>query len=74
MYHPSHDILIICGQSNKLSELSESNKASQMGMSMWRMILGPPYYKLTLTMAEQMVFFSFFHLLKKNSNMIVLHS
>lgn len=74
MYHPSHDILIVCGQSYKLSELSESNEASQMGMSLWRLISGPPYYKLTLTVAEQMVLFSFFHLLKKFTNMIILHS
>lgn len=56
MYHPGHNILIFCGKSYKLSDLSTSNEGSQMGMSVWRMISGPPYYKLTLSMAEQMVY------------------
>ncbi|GFV51144.1 neuroblastoma-amplified sequence [Trichonephila clavipes] len=53
VYHPVQNILIVCGKSQKLSLTSDKSAAAQTGISIWRMLFDSPYYKLTLSMEEQ---------------------
>ncbi|KFM69118.1 Neuroblastoma-amplified sequence, partial [Stegodyphus mimosarum] len=55
IYHPTDNIIIVSGKSPKLSVVTNTQDAMvpQMGLSAWRVIIGPPYYKLTLSLEEQ---------------------
>ncbi|CAL1282753.1 unnamed protein product [Larinioides sclopetarius] len=53
VYHPADNVLIFCGKSLKLSFTSGTSAAAQMGMSVWRMLSDSPYYKLALSVDEQ---------------------
>ncbi|GFR05331.1 neuroblastoma-amplified sequence [Trichonephila clavata] len=56
VYHPVQNILIVCGKSQKLSLTSDKSAAAQTGISIWRMLSDSPYYKLTLSMDEQVAY------------------
>ncbi|KAF8777200.1 Neuroblastoma-amplified sequence like protein [Argiope bruennichi] len=56
VYHPVDNVLVFCGKSHKLSLTSGTSPAAQMGMSVWRMLSDSPYYKLALSVDEQMAY------------------
>ncbi|GIY81302.1 neuroblastoma-amplified sequence [Caerostris extrusa] len=55
-YHAANNILIICGDSHKLTQSSDSNDAASAGFSAWRILSDYPYYKCIDDQMLQFIF------------------